>query len=186
MPEYPEPRAATGPAGPPHLSHSRLTPPKPLAAPRKQGPIAVGSPHDRGDVLVLPRAVSFPSSASFPDAVAAAATLLPAISRHARPLREMHRGVARKNEKNRADRLWQNFPRPRVARDSAEYERAADRPLPLLFPAIATRRAIPPQPDRAGCPLRKSAMRRRDRAPARRPFARARSETIAGAIRADL
>src|SRR6266404_9224453 len=150
MPEYPAPRAATGRAGPRHFSHWWLTPPKPLAAPRKQGPIPIASPHDPGGALILPCAVSFPPLASFPDAVAAAATLLPAISRHARPLPEMHRGVAQKNEKNRVCRHWQNFPRPRVARDSAECGRAAGRPLPLLSPAIATRPATPPQPDRAG------------------------------------
>src|SRR6202011_3122172 len=184
-PEYPAPRAATGRAGPRHFSHSWLTPPKPLAVPRKQAPILVASPHDRGGALVLPCAVSFPLLASFPDAVAAAATFLPAILRHARPPREMHCGVARKNEKNRAYRPWQNFPRRRVAPDSVEYGRAAGRLLPLLSPAIATRRATPPQPDRAGYLPRTFAMRRRDRAPARRPLARARADTIAETIRAD-
>src|SRR5712692_7311788 len=125
--------------------HRPLLPPAWRAAPQMPAPVLVPSPLDPAD-LVTPRFVAqLPRSGGFQSGVARLAIPCPAIAMRSAPHREMRAAGEVRNICNQA-RFPQQNSRPRATvRDSAKYEMVADRPLPLLSPAIATARATPPQ-----------------------------------------
>ena len=148
--------------------------------------VLVPSPLDPAD-LVTPRFVAqLPRSGAFQSGVARLAIPCPAIAMRSAPHREMRAAGEVRNICNQA-RFPQQNSRPRATvRDSAKYEMVADRPLPLLSPAIARVRAGPPQRGPATRQTRECARFHRHLARARPQPAQSRAHMIAETNRADL
>src|ERR1700730_7685795 len=134
---------------------------------------------------IPPRARASPRFAASRAAVAVAASFPPAIATLLPRPREMPAAAAPKNEQNPVSLRPQNFPQPPEVRGFVKCEMAGDPLLRLLFHAIATMRAGPPQPYLATLPRPGFARHLRRPAHAIRPLAPRRADTIARTNRCD-